>query len=54
MLFFIETILIQNFANDKTLSAWVHSVPGLVSKLEIASKNAIDWFKLNKMIVNSE
>ena len=33
---------------------WTQSVPDLASKLKTACENAINWFKLNKMIVNQE
>ena len=40
------------YAISITFSAWTQTVPDLVSKLEIACENAIDWFKLNIIIVN--
>ena len=36
------------------LYVWAQSFLDLVFQLEIARKNALDWFKLNKMIVNPE
>ena len=49
---FIESSSTYNFADDNTLSAWANTISDLVHKLESDSNIAIEWFKMNKMIVN--
>ena len=49
---FFESSLIHNFADDNTLSACANTISDLINKLESDSKIAIEWFKMNKMIVN--
>ena len=43
-----------NFADDNIISAAEGTIENLISTLETASKAAIEWFKLNEMIVNPE
>ena len=50
--FFFESSLIHNFADDDILSAWANTVSDLIDKLESDSNIAIEWFKVNKMMVN--
>ena len=52
LFFFIESSSIHNFADDNTLSVWANTISDLISKLESDSYIAIEWFKMNKMIVN--
>ena len=52
LFFFIESSSIHNFADDNTLSAWANTISDLINKLESDSNIAIEWFKMNKMIVN--
>ena len=49
--FFIESSSIHN---DNTLSAWANTISDLINKLESDSNIAIEWFKMNKMIVNPD
>ena len=49
---FFESSLIHDFADDNTLSACANTISDLINKLESDSKIAIEWFKINKMIVN--
>ena len=43
-----------NFADDNTISAAENTIEKLISTLEEDSQAAIDWFKINKMIVNPD
>ena len=43
-----------NFADDNTISAADRTVENLITEFETESQTAIEWFKLNKMIVNSD
>ena len=52
LFFFIESSSIHNFADDNTLAAWANTISDLINKLESDSNIAIEWFKMNKMIVN--
>ena len=54
LFFFIESSLIHNFADDNTLAAWANTISDLIRKLESDSNIAIEWFKMNKMIVNPD
>ena len=54
LFFFIESSSIHNFADDNTLSAWANTISDLINKLESDSNIAIEWFKMNKMIVNPD
>ena len=51
---FIESSSIHNLADDNTLSAWANTISDLINKLESDSNIAIEWFKMNKMIVNPD
>ena len=42
------------FADDNTISAAENTIENLISTLEQDSQAAIDWFKINELIVNSE
>ena len=50
LFFFIECSSIHNFADDNTLSARANT--DLINTLEPDSNVAIEWFKMNKMMVN--
>ena len=50
--FFIESSSIHNFADDNTVAAWANAISDLINKLQSDSNIAIDWFKMNKIIVN--
>ena len=43
-----------SFADDNTISAAENTMAKLISTLEQDSQDAIDWFKLNDMIVNPD
>ena len=43
-----------NFADDNTITAAERTIENLLSTLETESQAAIEWFKLNQMIVNPE
>ena len=43
-----------NFADDNTITAAERTIENLLSTLETESQAAIEWFKLNEMIVNPE
>ena len=44
----------HNFTDDNTLPVWLNTISDLVNKLESDSNFAIEWFKMNKMIVNRD
>ena len=50
--YFIQNAKVHNFADDNTLTTFAQNVQNLISVLESESNIAIDWFKINKMIVN--
>ena len=54
LFFFIESSSIHNFTDDNTLSAWANTISDLINKFESDSNIAIEWFKMNKMIVNPD
>ena len=54
LFFFIESSSIHNFADDNTLSAWTNAISDLMKKLESDSNIAIEWYNMNKMIVNPD
>ena len=43
-----------NFADDNTISAAEKTIENLISVLERQSQDAIEWFKVNEMIVNPD
>ena len=43
-----------NFADDNTISAVEKTIENLISTLEEESQAAIEWFKMNEMIVNPD
>ena len=43
-----------NFADDNTISAAENTIEKLISTLEQDSQAAIDWFKINEMVVNPD
>ena len=43
-----------NFADDNTISAAGKTIEDLIYTLETESQKAIEWFKLNEMIVNPD
>ena len=43
-----------NFADDNTISAAEKTIENLILTLKTESQAAIEWFKLNKMIVDPE
>ena len=45
---------LYNFADDNTLSTFVTTVSELIKILESESEVVIDWFKINKMVVNPD
>ena len=51
---FIKDVELANFADDNTIYADKQNIEELIKVLETQSKNAIDWFKQNDMIVNPD
>ena len=43
-----------NFPDDNTISAAENTTEKLISTLEQDNQAAIDWFKINEMIVNPD
>ena len=43
-----------NFADNNTISAAANTIEKLTSTLEQDSQAAVDWFKINEMIVNPD
>ena len=54
LLFFVSEVLLNNFANENTLSAFAETILELIDVLQSGSEIVIDWFKNNKMIVNPD
>ena len=50
--YFIKNANVHNFADDITLTTFAQNVRNSISVLESESNIAIDWFEINKMIVN--
>ena len=53
-LYYILQSDLHNFADDNTISAISDTVSGLVNSLTDKANKAVDWFHVNKMIVNPE
>ena len=53
LFYFRKDAQLLNFANDNTI-ATSDSVDDLIIDLHKESENAIDWFRLNKMVVNPD
>ena len=51
---FINEVELANFADDNTIYAAKKNVEELIKVLEKESNTAIDWFKMNDMIVNPD
>ena len=51
---FVSDVSLHNFANDNTLSAFVETILKLIDILQPGSETVFDWFKNNKMIVNTD
>ena len=45
---------LYNFSDESALSAFSTTVSRLIKILESESEDVIDWFKKNKMVVNSD
>ena len=54
LLFFVSEVLLNNFADENTLSAFAETILELIDVLQSGSEIVIDWFKNNKMIVNPD
>ena len=54
LFFFVVLASLYNFADDNTLSAFATTVSELIKILESESEVVIDWFKINKMVVNPD
>ena len=54
LFFFVVLTSLYNFADDNTLSAFATTVSELIKILESESEVVIDWFKINKMVVNPD
>ena len=53
-LYYILQSDLHNFADDNTISAISDTVSSLVNSLTDKANKAVDWFHINKMIVNTE
>ena len=51
---FLKDVELANFADDNTIYTGNKSIEKLLEVLERESKSAIDWFKINDMIVNPD
>ena len=51
---FVSDVSLHNFANDNTLSAFAEIILKLIDILQPGSETVFDWFKNNKMIVNTD
>ena len=51
LFFFVGSSSIHTFADDNTFSPWANTISDLINT---DSNIAIDWFKMNKMIVNPD
>ena len=51
---FLKDVDLANFADDNTIYTANKSIEKLLEVLERESKSAIDWFKINDMIVNPD
>ena len=52
LFYFIKDAHLLNFADDHTTATFSNSVDDLITDLQKESENAIDWLRLNKMVVN--
>ena len=43
---------LQNFADDNTITSSLGTLSQLIKDLQSEANKAIDWFKVNNMIVN--
>ena len=50
----LQMTILYNFADDNTLSAFATTVSELIKILESESEVVMDWFKINKMVVNPD
>ena len=53
-LYYVLQSDLHNFADDNTISAISDTVSGLVNSLTNKANKAVDWFHINRMIVNPE
>ena len=53
-LYYVLQSDLHNFADDNTISAISDTVSGLVNSLTDKANKAVNWFHVNKMIVNPE
>ena len=51
---FLDDVDLANFAADNTIYTANKNIEVLIKLLERESKSAIDWFKMNDMIVNPD
>ena len=54
LFFFVSEVLLNNFADENTLSAFAETILELIDVLQSGSEIVIDWFKNNKVIVNPD
>ena len=54
MFLFLKDVDLANFTDDNTIYTANKSIEKLLEVLERESKSAIDWFKINDMIVNPD
>ena len=50
----LQMTILYNIADDNTLSAFATTVSELIKILESESEVVMDWFKINKMVVNPD
>ena len=51
---FTKDVKLPNFVGDNTIYAARNSIEELIKVLDKESKIAIDWFKMNDVIVNPD
>ena len=54
LLFFVSDVFLHNSTDDNILSVFAETILELINILQSGSEIAMDWFKNNKMIVNSD
>ena len=50
----IKNAQLLNFSDDNTIAIFSNSVNDLITDLQKESENAIDYFRLNEMVVNPD
>ena len=50
----IKVAQLLNLVDDNAIETFSNSADDLISELQKESENTIDWFRSNKMVVNSD